>query len=569
MRVPVVLICLLLPAAAGAARADQRHALLQWLEDELARSTAQLKLEDNEPPYHIGYRLVDRESVEVEARFGAIVNNDRRHDREVAVDVRVGDYAFDSSPDPEDVGFMDLQGFRANRAAPIEDDPAALRATVWLLTDQAYKTALATHLHKRAKKVTTVTDKHIDSFSREAPARHVDPPLMLDVDRDRWVRMARELSGRFRAQAGVLDGTVRISGERQRVFLVNSEGTRVIRESVIYSVALDAVGQAPDGMLLEQGRTLYGRDWSHIPAEAELQRMADEALANLKALAAAPMADPYTGPAILEPEATGVFFHEAVGHRLEGERQNDENEGRTFKGKLGAAILPDFIVVRDDPTVRTYAGTPLNGYYPFDDQGVAARNVVLVDKGVLKTFLTSRTPIEDVNGSNGHGRAAGAQRPMARMGNLIVEGLKPVSRAKLKEMLLEEVRRQGKPHGLIIRDITGGSTNTSNYGYQAFKGTPRMVYRVDAQTGEETLVRGVEMVGTPLTVVSKIVATSEEMGVFNGYCGAESGYVPVSAVAPATLFREIELQRSQREKERPPILPAPWAADRPPVKKPG
>jgi hypothetical protein len=126
-------------------------------------------------------------------------------------------------------------------------------------------------------------------------------------------------------------------------------------------------------------------------------------------------------------------------------------------------------------------------------------------------------------------------------------------------MLLAEVKKQGKPYGLIIRDIIGGSTNTSTYGYQAFKGMPRLVYRVDAKTGAETLVRGVEMVGTPLTVVSKVMAVGDEPGVFNGYCGAESGYVPVSAVAPATLFSEIELQRTQKEKERPPILPAPWA----------
>ncbi len=555
------LACLLaLPGVVLGARADHRTTLLSAMEVELERSVAELRLDDHLPPYYISYRLVDRDSVVVEASFGAVVQDQRRKNREVSVDVRVGDYTFDSSPEPDDdVLFSEQSNFRPSHKAPVDDDPATLRATLWLLSDLAYKDALGTHLRKKARKVNKVQDKQVDSFSKEKAVKHLDPPLALEVDRARMARVARAVSARFRSDDGlVLGGTMRVTADRVRVYLVNSEGTRLVREHLIYAYAFDVAGRAPDGLLLQQGQTLYGRAWSELPDEAAVIKLADTALADLRALAAAPVADPYTGPAILEPEATGVFFHEAVGHRLEGERQNDDNEGQTFKGHVGAKILPDFVTVRDDPSMRAFAGVSLNGFYPFDDQGVASQNVVLVDKGVLRTFLTSRTPIEDLAHSNGHGRAQGVHRPMARMGNLIVEGANPVSRAELKVKLLEEVRNQGKPYGLIIRDITGGSTNTSGYGYQAFKGTPRMVYRVDAKTGAETLVRGVEMVGTPLTAVSKIVATSKEMGVFNGYCGAESGYVPVSTVAPATLFREIELQRTRRAKERAPLLPPPW-----------
>jgi predicted Zn-dependent protease len=238
-------------------------------------------------------------------------------------------------------------------------------------------------------------------------------------------------------------------------------------------------------------------------------------------------------------------------------------------------VLPTFLSVIDDPTVRTGGGidapaegggpaiahrpVSLNGYYTYDDEGVAARKVTLIDNGVLRDYLKSRTPIAGSLHSNGHGRAEGSANPMGRMANLFLRSTKKVPVSKLKEMLLDEVRRQGKPFGLIIRDITGGSTNTSNYGYQAFKGEPRLVYRVDAKTGAETLVRGVEMVGTPLTTVSRIIATSDTEGVFNGFCGAESGFVPVSTVAPALLMSEIELQRTEKAAERPPVLPPPWA----------
>lgn len=551
-----------LAAPAMAATPDERPSILDAMAAELARSQAGLKFGEHKPPYFIGYRVVDSDSAEVSARFGAIVDDERGRTRKATVDVRVGDYVFDSVPAREDDGmeFGSLSGFRPSKQAPVDDDPAALRATLWLLTDHAYKDALSSYLRKQAKKVTTVKDTHVDSFAKAPAVVHQDATAPFVVDREAWRGIARRLSARMRASEGLLDGTVRVAADHTRTFIVNSEGTRLIKEHVVYSVAFNALGQAKDGMLLEQGETFYARRFDQLPNEKALEAMVVQALANIDALAAAPLADPYTGPAILEPEATGVFFHETIGHRLEGERQNDENEGRTFKGQLGQRIVPPFLTISDNPLLSDFKGQPLNGHYVHDDQGVPAQDVVLVDKGVLKTFLKSRTPVEGVKPSNGHGRAQGVARPMARMGNLLVQSEKRVPRARLKEMLLAEVRAQKKPYGLIIRDITGGSTNTSNYGYQAFKGTPRMVYRVDAQTGAETLVRGVEMVGTPLTVISKIISASEETGVFNGYCGAESGYVPVSAIAPATLFREIELQRSQRDKERPPLLSPPWAA---------
>lgn len=551
---------LALPTIACGKAGDPRASLLDAMAAELDRNAQSLKVEDYDAPYFVSYRVTERDQTTIDARFGAIVTDERGRQRVAAVDVRVGDYAFDSSPEPDDIMFVEPLTFRPPREVPVDDDPAALRSTLWLLTDHAYKDALSTYLRKKARKVTEVAkDEPVDSFSREQPVVDLAPPLTLDVDRAAWAGMARRLSARFRQMPELIEGAIRISADHDKVFLVTTEGTRLVKESVIYSVAFEAMTRAPDGLLLDHGRTLYGRRFAELPDEAALAAMIDQTMADLRALREAPVADPYTGPAILEPEATGVFFHETVGHRLEGERQNDESEGQTFKGQLGQPILPDFVTVRDDPTRETYDGISLNGHYRFDDQGVPARDTVLVEDGVLRAFLTSRTPIEGVKQSNGHGRAQGAHRPMARMGNLIVEGEAPVSRAELKAMLIAEVKRQGKPFGLIIRDITGGSTNTSNYGYQAFKGTPRMVYRVDAETGVETLVRGVEMVGTPLTAVGKIMATSEERGVFNGYCGAESGYVPVSAVAPAALFREIEWQRTQREKEKPPVLPPPWA----------
>jgi len=550
-----MLIAVSLPTTASG---DPRQPILDAMNAELTRSRTALKIEGYEAPYFMEFRLVEREHLELESRFGALIDEDRKRKREATVNVRVGDYVFDSTPKKDDYLFEEIGSFRPPKRAPIDGDVGALQATYWLLADQAYKKAVASFLRRKASKVTGVEDKQIDSFSREVPKVFSSPMLSIGFDTEKWTGILQRASARFRRDPLLLDGTISVRANFDRLYLVNTEGTRIARDRAIYSVIISGMTRAKDGQLLDQGRTVYGRSIAELPDEKRLVALVDAVVEELGALRDAPIADPYTGPAILESEATGVFFHETVGHRLEGERQNDDQEGQTFKGRKGRRILPEFITVRDDPTAKRFGDVSLNGHYTIDEQGVAAQNVVLVDKGILKTFLTSRTPLETVKKSNGHGRSEGIRPPIARMGNLIVEGANPVTRSRLKTLLLEEVKRQGKPYGLIIRDITGGSTNTSSYGYQAFKGTPRMVYRVDATTGEETLVRGVEMVGTPLTAVSKIMATSDAVGVFNGYCGAESGYVPVSTVAPPTLFREIELQRSQRLKEKSPVLPPPW-----------
>jgi len=435
----------------------------------------------------------------------------------------------------------------------------ALRATLWLQTDARYKQALAALHKKRGARVTKmVEDEKMPSFSREKPARAVDPPVTLTLDRVAWGARLRRVSALFKAHPEIFDAQVKLSADHQTRYLVTTEGTELVSERLIYSLQLVATSRAPDGLLVTHFKSFYGGSEAELPDDATLARTTTQLASEVKRLREAPMLDPYNGPAILLPEAAGVFFHEALGHRLEGERQNDNKEGATFKGQLGKPILPTFISVLDDPTLPKVGNLSLNGHYRFDDEGVAARPVTLVDRGILRNYLKSRTPVKASLASNGHGRSEGTLDPIGRMATTIVRSDKMVPYEKLKEMLRDEIRRQKKSFGLIIADISGGQTNTTTYDFQAFKGMPRVVYRVDGQTGQETLVRGVEFVGTPIGSLNRIVATSDQPDVFNGFCGAESGYVPVSTVAPAVLISEIELQRTRRALEKPPLLPAPW-----------
>jgi len=539
---------------------------LDAMQAELTRSMKSLKLAGHDAPYFIGYSVADHDTRAVDAHYGALFADEARQERRIYVDVRVGSYAFDNSgvdpmidfdmtaPDP---------GYEVRHEGPIDGDPAALRNALWLLTDDRYKRALSTYLKKRAQQVYSVEEKgeQAPSFSKEAPQQHLDPVAPFNWDRARWSATAKKLSARFEAHPEIFDSDIKIDADHEVRYLVSSEGTRIETTETIYGVHIDAVARAPDGQLLEDGRDVYAPTEDGLPDEAALSKLVGEVVEELIALRSAPVVDPYTGPALLAPEATGVLFHEAVGHRLEGDRQDDDHEGRTFKGQVGRAILPGFISVADDPTLASAVKTPLNGFYRFDAQGIPASRVELVDHGVLESFLLSRHMVKGFAHSNGHGRASVGRAPAARMANLVVTGERDhqLGWAALKAKLIATAKKQGKPYGLIIRDMTGGDTNTSGSGYQAFRAHPRLVYRVDVKTGKEELVRGVELVGTPLTVIDKIAALGDSPGVFNGYCGAESGFVPVSTVAPAALISEVELQRTSKTNQRPPILGSPWA----------
>lgn len=536
---------------------------------ELTRNHEQLQLKGHEPPYFMSYQLKDYDQVAITARYGAIFTDGTSHDRRLAVDVRVGSYEFDSSV-PEEMDFLvSTKGtsYYARTDGPIDDSPTALRTALWLMTDEKYKSALAQFLKKKGEDVYTVEDpKRPASFSKEKPNTYAQEPVAFPFDREHWRQVARNVSARFNAHPELFDSDVHITADKVKRLFVSTEGSRIVTEETLYGVHVTAVTRADDGQLLDDSRDYYSPTETGLPDEAKLNEYADKVITELLALRKAPAIDPYTGPAILAPEAAGVLFHEAVGHRLEGHRQDDDREGKTFRGQVGKQVLPGFISIYDDPSVRTMMGEPVNGYYLFDEEGVKAQRVALVEKGVLKNYLLSRQPVEGFLLSNGHGRSQSSQKPVARMANLIVDSSKQVSDEELKRQLIAEAKRQGKPYGLIIRDITGGNTNTASFGYQAFKGVPRMVYRVDVRDGKESLVRGVEIVGTPLSAINRVVASGQKQGVFNGFCGAESGMVPVSTVAPAVLLQEIELQRTMEGKDRPPILTSPAATSQPEAK---
>ncbi|HEV2388470.1 MAG TPA: metallopeptidase TldD-related protein [Candidatus Acidoferrales bacterium] len=443
---------------------------------------------------------------------------------------------------------------------PIEDDPGAIRRVLWYATDQSYRGALERYTRAKANaQVMVAPEDSSGDLSQEPAEKYTEAPVDVRLQRAIWERKIRAYTAPFARSADLYGGEATLSAEAVTRWYVNSDGSELQTSSAYYRLLLYAYTKAADGMELPRYESFVAFRPEDLPADTAVLQSVETMIADLHALKDAPVVDAYTGPAMLSGRASGVFFHEVFGHRVEGSRQKDENEAQTFKKKVGEKVLPDSFSVYFDPTLRRLAGTELAGYYLYDDEGVKARRVDVVKDGVLKNFLMSRSPIAGFDHSNGHGRAQPGFAPVARQSNLVVTTSNPVAPGELKKMLLAEIKRQNKPFGLMFDDIEGGFTMTQRFIPNAFTVLPVMVYRVYPD-GRQELVRGVDLIGTPLTVFSKIVAADANVQVFNGVCGAESGWVPVSASSPDILVSQIEVQKKEKSQERPPILPPPGAA---------
>lgn len=520
---------------------------------ELDRNFQVLRKADP-PAYFISYAVTEQDLHALSASFGAITTNTTGRSRTLDVGVRVGSPKLDN--------YHRLPGERAQftsgAALSIEDVPAAIRRRIWLDTDRAWRAAADRLVKIRARSQVRVAEEDdSDDFSSEDPAVHIAEPRPSALRLSGWETRLRKLSARFARYQGVLTSDVTLLWQDETRYFVSSEGSRLRHGRGYVRLAVSARGKAADGMDLATSASFEAADPSRLPGDAEIARAIDRVAGDLEALLRAPVAEPFVGPAIFSGRAAGVFFHEIFGHRVEGHRQKDESEGQTFTRGVGTHVLPDFLSVVFDPTRRTGGSADLNGWYLYDDEGIPARPVTVVRNGVLETFLMSRSPVRGFSRSNGHGRRQPGYEVVARQSNLLVQSSRTVSEERLRAMLLEEVKRQGKPYGLYFREVTGGFTQTGRGGIQAFKVIPVLVYRVYPDGRPDELVRGADMVGTPLASFAKILATADRPEVFNGYCGAESGSVPVAAVAPALLVSEIEIEKRARSQDRPPLLPPP------------
>ena len=552
---PLLLVALLGQKPLHAQKPPTGDVLLATMEKELHRGQAELAKQDP-APYFTSYNVSDGESLVILSDQGGVLTSSHARRRSADVSMRIGAPALDNTHDQER-----FSGLTSGQL-PQRDDPDAIARVLWRLTYEQYRKARQAYTKVKTKTAVRAKDED-DSpdFSQEKPSSYIEKgPSLAFPEQKAWEDLARRYSAFFRQYPQVEESMVILYAEKSHSYLVSTEGTKIVTADAIFRIMIQAQTLADDGMQLMRVETFQSSDPAKFPSEAEVAASVRKMASDLSALRAAPLAEPYSGPALLSGRAAAVFFHEVLGHRVEGQRQRGRDEGQTFTKKVNEKILPEFLSVTDDPTLRSLAGTELSGFYRYDDEGIPAARVEVVKEGILKNFLMGRLPVKNFSNSNGHGRAQSGLMPVGRQGNLIVTSSKTIPDAQLRARFVEEIKKQGKPYGLYFEDIQGGFTLTTRDLPQAFQVLPVMVWRVYADGRPDELVRGVDIVGTPLTVLTQITATGDTTSVFNGICGAESGRVPVSAAAPAMLFSEMEVQKRKYGDTRPPILPPPPGA---------
>ncbi|HUB81714.1 MAG TPA: metallopeptidase TldD-related protein [Bryobacteraceae bacterium] len=532
--------------------------VLDAMKKELARSQDKLKSQPV-PPYFISYEIIEAHNVFIASEFGKITGSSEGRRRVLATQVRVGDYTLDNTHEIRgDINGIMASGGSAPAAVPLDDDPDAIRAVIWYQTDQQYKHALEQLTKVKTNvKVKVAQEDDSPDFSREEPQHYSEPIGDIKLDRKVWEDKLRKYTAPFSSYTNIYQAQAFLQAGNETRWYVNSEGSVIQTSEPDIHLFIEANSKASDGMELPRYESYFAFSEKDLPDDATVLKDVDKMIHEMEALRVAPVVDPYTGPAILSGRASGVFFHEIFGHRVEGARQRNSNDAQTFKKKLGQQVLSKDFSVYFDPTMRRLGNTELAGYYTYDNEGVKARRVAVVENGILKTFLMSRKPVEGIVQSNGHGRGQVGLSPVARQSNLIVEVAPAAVQPDLKKLLIAEVKKQGLPFGLLFDDIEGGFTFTGRTVPNAFNVLPLMVYRIYPD-GREELVRGADLIGTPLTTFSKIVAADKNVAVFNGICGAESGSVPVSAASPGIYISQIEVQKKAKSQERIPILPAPF-----------
>lgn len=526
---------------------------------EVANKNLEVLKKQDFPAYFIAYRVIDNDAIYINGSFGSVSGGVPSHSRYLQVQTRVGDYKSDNSHEIKNAGYNNEYGMES---VSIKDDAQSLKDFLWLKTDESYKNAAQKIQQIKANSaVNTASEDKSPDFSKQKTEQYNEKPIHLKdlkIDSKKQEVLLGRLSGLMNENKDIKQGGVTFSCEVQRRWFYNTEGTSYTENSISYRVMINMNAIAEDGMDLPLYKTYFATDYKDLPTEAELEKEIKSMSLLLSDLKKAPLADPYSGPCIISAEAAGVFFHEFFGHRIEGARMKQDGDAQTFKKKVGEKVLSEKISVTFDPTMRFFEGKALNGSYVMDDEGVRGQRVEVVKDGVLKGFLMSRTPLEGFPESNGHGRAAFYSTvPVTRQSNMFIKSNHPLSKDSMLIRLKEELKTSDKEYGYLFSTVSGGFTNTSRYSPNAFNVTPLIVYKIYKDNRPQELVRGVNMIGTPLSVFSQILECGDQYDIFNGACGAESGSIPVSCVAPALLVRQVETQKKPKSGEIPPILERP------------
>jgi len=516
------------PAAAG-------DALLEALLTELDRSKAQLKIEQVQSPYYIEYRVNDVDDYDAEAAFGALRESQRVRLRILRVVVRVGDYKQDS---------YFGQGMGETNILPLDNDPIALRHQIWLTTDEAYKAAGQALAEKQAEMKRFSTDPNpVDDFSKEPVVTALDPIVSLKIDEASWNKTLEEMTNLFRQYPEIqsVSASARFSAVNE--YFVDSEGTVTRNGKTTYNLQMNSSAQAEDGMRLSRNPYWMVGRAEELPSRDKLFSDVKQALETVVALRKAPIVEEeYRGPVLFAPDAADDVIASLVGSNVVGRKPQPGRPNRTvgaFATSYKTRVLPSFLTIIDDPTLKDFQGHSLVGSYDVDNEGVKAKTVNVIENGMLSNYLLGRQPVRDFPASNGHGRAAPGSFPSPSLGVLLLRSEEAQPPDELKKKILQMITDQGKPYAYRVDTLGPGNS-------------PRLLYRVYAD-GHEELVRGAVFNELDVRALrSNLIAVGNDPLVSN-----RSGGVPTTIICPSLLFDELEVKRADTSKDKLPDYAAP------------
>jgi len=520
-------------AAHAAAKGD---GLLEALLTELDRSKAQLKMDHVQGPYYVEYRVNEVDDFGAEAAFGALRENQHVHVRVLRVVVRVGDYKQDSY-------FGRGQG--ESSILPLDNDPIALRHQIWLATDEAYKAAGQALAEKQAAmKQFSVDPNPVDDFAKAPQMIAVEPTVSLKVDEAAWKKTLEDATGLYKQYPDVQSVTASARFSAINEYLVNSEGTVTRCGRTTYSVQLSSSAQAADGMRLSRSPAFMVARAEELPTRDALMGEAKKMLDTVVALRQAPIVEEeYRGPVLFAPDAADDIVASLIGQNVLGQKPQLGKPNRTtgaFATSYKTRVLPNFLSVVDDPTMKDFHGKSLVGSYEVDNEGVKAQAITAVENGTLANYLIGRQPIRDFPASNGHGRAAPGSFPGPSLGVLLVKSSEAQSAEELKKKVIQMVTDQGKPYGYRVETLGPGNA-------------PRLLYRVYAKDGHEELVRGAVFNELDIRAIrNDLIAVGNDPLVSN-----RAGGAPTTIISPSLLFGELEVKRADTSKDKLPDYPAP------------
>jgi predicted Zn-dependent protease len=524
-----------------------------------AKRALSMKVRGFPRPYYCSFLLRDIKWFNTWASSGSLYRRKSDHTRNVYCDIRVGSYKYDQTTSG---GLNDNDEDReSNQNVRVPTDDRVydgLRLALWRITELRFRDALSDYSAKEAQRISKVNPNgRLQSFRKFRATTALKFRRVDRVDEEQWVKFCKQASRYLSKLSQVSQSWVEFDVMNETKIFCSTERRTILQQSQVFQLTAVLRKLTPEGSHIDQELVVNVASIDELPTLAEFKKLILETHARLLKLAEAKQIHAFSGPVLLYPIPAGLLFHEAMGHRLEGSRLIASGEGQTFRGHLGERVLNVDITVRDDPTMKRFGETRLIGAYEFDDEGAPAKNTVLIERGVLKGFLTTRAELPyDGYEPNGHARNRKFQRPVSRMANLVVEGAQRYSIQELRARLIQEIRKQKKRFGMIVYESAGGETETTNYDFQAFCGEVAFATLLYPD-GTEIPIRGVNFVGTPLQALNNIVAVGDQSAVDNSFCGAESGFIPVTTISPALLLSNLELQAKEEELVTQFILPRP------------